>query len=1181
MTAPPTLRVLLLGTPVILAGDQPLQIQRRLIRWLLFYLACQKEMVGRSDLILLFWPDEPEESARRHLREILSKLRAQLPDPTLIITEQDQVGLDQQRVSSDVLTFQALFAQTSRACAQTPATTPLTQAVHQRVVDAVRLWRSARFMAGVSLPESENLNDWLLSTSQQLETQRARLLERLVDHDIASGDTESAINWLQTALEGDETNESLHYRMLNLLHKQARYSEALNYCTYLQEVFRREGYSELPPSLLRLSRQIREEADQPVSETGRPSWPSLADMQVPFVGRQAILRDLQLAVRRGSPIILFGEAGSGKSRLVRELFFSLKPAPRLLLATAWMKNRQLPLQPIVDMLRRDIQAEEWKQMDRVWVTPLSLLLPELTIMRPEIQPPRVNPEQERGLIFEALHQLFLFIGKKQRILLFLDNAQWSDEETFSALAYLAERGLPGENGAIILAARPEEPAPFLSDFLNRPRSPFTIQRFHLPLMDAEETSALARYALGDAFNEEIVPRLLRETGGNPLFLLDTLRLVLDYALAQNRPAAGRNQEREEPLPLAGTVYAVIRERLQNLTPNDAQVLNIAAVIGNEFSTDILESTCMLPPEQVAQSLDSLAQVNLIKAVLRDRPSSEYTFVHEKVREVILLDLSPARKRLFHLRIARALDQKPEGQSAEMEALLARHFEEAGELNAAHQHWLRTSLYAWRNSEPDQAVQALKNAEQILQRLGSQASDISIYQLYRQWGRLAYHFSDPEMMAQIFERLLEYGQNRQNPLLTGTAYIGFAQVAELRKAPRQGMAYLDKAAPFLDQAGRLFEHIEARNYRGIFLVQTAQYREAQSVFEKAMTLGERVSDAQGIEARSLTEYWQAVLLMLQGWPGLALEMAERSIQDAEEAFSPFGVLRGVSIQATARAFLGQYQESLADAIQGSIKAAKMASPFLEGEFHGVAAQGSLATGDLDGCWRHLQAALENAQRYPFSFLKEAALCLKGDLYAFMGDDRAAMEAYQEGSQGGLENYHALTCRLRYSAAQAKQGDTQQALEQIEECIRFALQHGLMLFHLAGQATKAQVLVNMGCQEEARQILDFCTAEARLRGLPETEIQSMVMQAQLDLLENRLEDSEITGRRAADMAAEIGSVPLEVSACRVWMEARARAGLETQEPAGRLQNRLHSLSERTRTAAFRELLTELQESVDRKA
>ena len=1195
MTSKPTLRVLLLGAPVVLIDEQPLQIQRRLLRWLLAYLACQKEMVGRGDLILRFWPDKPEEVARRHLREMLSKLRAQLPDPEMILTEQDRVGLDPSCCSSDVLDFQALFAQTSRAIAQTPASAPLTQAVHQKVVQAVRLWRTAHFMAGATLPESESLYDWLLTTSQQLETQRARLLERLVDHDTTTGDTESATQWLHAALEGDETNESLQYRLLHLLHAQDRYSEALNYCSYLQELFKREGYSELPPSLLSLSRQIREEAAQPVSPSSRPAWLSLEDMQVPFVGRQALLQELQFAVRRGRPVMLFGEAGAGKSRLVRELFFSLKPPPRLLLAPARMMESRLPFQPIIDMLRHDIQAEEWKQMDLAWVTPLSLLLPELTIMRPEIRTPSFAPEQERSLVYEALRQLFITLGKKQRYLLFLDNAQWADEDTLWALAYLAERGISGENGTLILAARPEETTPHLESFLNRPRSAYSVQRLSLPPLDPEEISGLTRYVLGDAFVPAIVSRLEKETGGNPLFLLETLRLVLDYSLSpkQNTPmeegqwtatelrAAIELRGTIERLPLSSTVHNIIRERLQHLTPYDAQVLNIAAVIGNEFSTEVLESTAMLPPEQVAQSLESLAQDNLIRAVLEDRPSSGYAFVHEKVREVIQLDLSPARKRLFHLRIARALEQIQQGQSAEMEAVLATHYEEAGELNAAFQHWLKTSLYAWRMNQKGEAIRSLENAEQILHRLGSQASDVSIYQLYRQWGRLAYDLSSPEIMEQVFHRLLLAGQHRQNPLLTGSAYNGFAQVAELRIQPEQGLAYLDKGRPFLDQAGRLFERIEANNHRAAFLLQTGKFRDAQSVLQQTLSMGERASDVQGIEARAQTEYWQAVLFTATGWPALALEMAEKSQKDSEEAFYPFGVMRAIGMQAVAKTYMGRYRESLQMAMDSLQRAKDMHFPFLAGDMHGTAGLCCLMMGDLQGCWDHVQAALEITRQYPFSYLKEGMLCLLGDVYAFLEDFDKAAELYQEGAQSGMVNFQSLDSQIHLARVNAIRGETEQAIEAAEACIAYALSNGLMMFHLQAQLAKAGILVHTRQMETALPILDFVSAEARQRCLPEMEARAALLKGQVALITGQPAEAVKTAQLAAEQAQARGNFLIEMRAYRIWLHAARVGHLDSENWAAEsLAERMQILVNHTHAPELRPLLTKMQESVDKK-
>lgn len=1171
MTDPPILRILLLGSPATFAGEQPLQIQRRLLRWMLFYLACQDEMVGRSEIILHFWPDEPEEDARRHLREMLSKLRAQLPDPDMIITEQDRIGLDPQRTYTDVREFQSLFAQTVRACAQTPASTPLTQAVHERVVQAVRLWRSATFMAGARLPESESLNNWLLSTSQQMETQRSRLLDRLVDHAAASGDIESAIDWLQKALEGDETNESLHYRLLSLLHTQDRYSEALNYCQYLQELFRREGYSELPPALLSLSGQIREEAAQPSESSRHAAWPSLAGMQVPFVGREELLEELRLVVRRGSPVMLSGEAGAGKSRLVRELFFSLKPAPRLLLAPARMQETSLPYQPIIDMLRHDIQTDEWRSLGLTWITPISLLLPELRITFPEIQPLRVSAEQERSLIFEALRQLFLLLGKKQRYLLFLDNAQWSDGETLAALAYLAERGLSGENGMLIMAARAEEPSPLLDGYLNRPRSGYSMQRLSIPPLNSEEISTLARYVLGDTFTANIVPRLERETGGNPLFLLETLRLVLDYSLAPPRIASAR-------LPLAATVHTVIRERLQQLTPYDAQVLNIAAVIGSAFSMDLLESTSMMPPEQVAQSLESLAQANLIRADLQDRPSGVYVFTHEKVREVVLLDLSPARKRLFHLRIARALDQKEQGQSVEVEGMLAEHFAEAGELEAAFQHWLRASLYAWRVFDKETSLKALENAVNILQRLGSQATDISIYQLYRQWGRLAFDLSDPDMMEQVFETLLRLGKLRQNPLLTGSAYNGLAQLAEMRRQPEEGLALLEQGAPFLEQTGKLFERIEAHNHRGVFMLMAGRIHDAESIFEQALVLADRANDAQSLEARSQSAYWQGFLLLASGWPLLALEQAERSAKDAEEAFYSNGSLRAATLKAAIRRYAGQRQESLNAALEKLSESVTRNFPLLAGELHGAAARACFLLGDLDGCWTHLQTARETAQNYPFSNLKEALDCLAGEMYRFFGKLEEAAKWHMAGSQAGFKNINALDNCIYLARLTA---DAPQTVEMIDDCISYALRNGLMLYHLKAQVMKAEILIHLErSEDEIQQIITFAAAESHQRSIPEIGILAQLVDIRLAMAQGMLKEANQKARLAASAAMNLHSLPLEIEARWLCFEAARKGRLaEETASAGHLRARLEGLAAGSRSAQVQALLLNLQESVDR--
>ncbi|NLG98504.1 MAG: AAA family ATPase [Chloroflexi bacterium] len=1165
------LRILLLGTPAVYHGDQPLYIQRRLLRWTLYYLACQKEMVGRSDLILLFWPDESEEKARRRLRETLSKLKKQLPDPNLIVTEHDRVGLDLNRVYSDVLDFQSLFSQTARVCTQTPVSSPLTEAVHQKVVRAVRLWRSGRFAAGMPLPEGEGLTNWLLNTAQQCETQRQRLIERLTDHDIASGDVDGAIQWLRSALEGDEINESHHYRLLSLLHKHGRYSEALNYCSFLAELFRREGYSELPPSLLGLSKKIREPASHPNAASERPSWPSLANMQVPFVGREQILQELQFAVRRGNPVIIFGEGGSGKSRLVRELFFSLKPAPRLLLASARMMENSLPLQPIIDMLRHDIQAEEWSQMEDIWVATLSLLLPEMSIYRPDIRAPQITPNQEHNLIFEALRYLLSFISKKQPFLLFLDNAHWSDGTTLEALAYLANRGVFGENGALILAARTEIANPHLESFLNQPPGGFSVQQMSLAPLQPKDIAMMTRYVLGDKCSQEIIQRLGRETGGNPLFLLETLRVMLDYSLDSQLPVDVKH------LPIAGSIHTLVRERLQSLSPNDLQTLSLAAVIGSEFSIDLLEATCMLPPEQVVQSLESLAQLNLIKASTQDRPSSEYIFVHEKIREVILLDLSPARKRLLHLRVARVLEQNQDGESAEIEAVLADHYEEAGELSAAFRHWIKAALYARRLYAQAEVFAAYDRAEQILQRLGAQASNQLIYDLYRQWGQFAFEIGNLQVMERVYQTLLQFGLRRQSQFLVGSAYNGLAQIHELTLNPIMGLETLEKALSYLDQSENLYEQIEALNRQGMFRLLLKQYAESRRSFEKVIELSSQSQDPELVSPRANARLMLSLLHGISGWPFQAIQMAEMSYRDASLLLSQSGMIRASSMAARFMNLSGLYHESLKMARSAMEMAEATYLPHLLGEALNAAGEACFALGDLDSCWQYAQKVLQIAQERDAGFLKVGAYGLLGKLYLFLGNEEKAAQMFQAGSQDGAVNFQAAQNLAFLGWTEAARGNFSTAMDKIERALQAVHQDETFLIKITAQLAKASLLIETRQSSEAMRLLEFISVEADRRCLPEFQIFSSYLHSKHSLREKQYEAALRTARLGAAKAKAISNLPLEIETCVFWQQAADILHSPDRFIASeRLQQAAQVIIQHTKTPELRDLFHEREKA-----
>ena len=234
------LRVFLLGPPAVYFDEEPITIQRRALRSLLFYLAHHENMIDRARLILALWPDADETKGRRRMRETLSKLRSALPDPDLIVTDQDRVGLDRSRLYIDALEFEDLFWQCNWFLNSTPRDVPLPEQVQKRMYQAVALWRAPRFMSGFNLPASEEFDNWLLETQNRYERKRIRLIERLADHAAATGDLESAISRIKRILDEQPDNPDWQYRYLDWLHQSGKRSEALGYCNYLRKLYRDE-----------------------------------------------------------------------------------------------------------------------------------------------------------------------------------------------------------------------------------------------------------------------------------------------------------------------------------------------------------------------------------------------------------------------------------------------------------------------------------------------------------------------------------------------------------------------------------------------------------------------------------------------------------------------------------------------------------------------------------------------------------------------------------------------------------------------------------------------------------------------------------------------------------------------------------------------------------------------------
>jgi DNA-binding SARP family transcriptional activator len=1162
------LRLLLLGPPAIYLGESSLHVQRRSLRTLLFYLGYQNSSISRAKLTLLFWPDESEPEARRHLREVLSKLRAELPDPNMLITEQDTVSLDHNRVYVDALEFTHLLQNAGTQHLELNGL-PLDETVLQKFHKALSLWRSPRFMAGAHLSDSIEIDRWMLNTAQVLEQSRQRLVERLADHYAATGNQDAAIHWLHVALEEDEFNPELHNRLVSTLRSFGRMGEALNYAKSLEELYLREGLGALPRTLKVLVDQVRSESAGPHGYQRTP-WPLLPATQIPFVGRGQILQELQSLCQQNGAVMILGEAGSGKTRLIGELYQRLDPRTRLVLLRCHPLENALPLQPWIDWARQSVSKEEWQLLDPIWIKTLSRLLPELPdLLADRPFPSMPAPENSRSLMFESLYHLLLHLSQQNQLLFVLDDAQWCDESSLAAISFLLERGFFNENGPLVMAARVEEANQTLNAFLERGRTAASIRQLYLEELDLSETIELAHHALGYSPSISFAKHLIMETGGNPLFLLETLRILLQSA---------QNVTEELPpthLPLAGSLRALMRDRLRNLRPQTRQVLVTAAVIGNEFTMRILQEAAQVPVDDLVDALEELEKSHLIRPAHEKTLTESYVFIHDKIREVLLAELSQARRQTLHLKVANALETRAV-DDARQAAVLAGHYEEGGELELAFHHWLEAGDHAMQLLSPGEAYAAYRHALELLRQIETHLSDHDIYRLFTEWGQLAIDLADFPTTQLCFTTLLQIGNRRNQPLLIGSAYSGLAMFKLLQNDPEEAKALLDKADSLLEQCDNCLECLIASLRRGTTAVYQMQYPEAMRVFESALQICANDDSPQMRETQRNIEIQLSLVYVFNGWPERAVEVSGRVRNVSSDNGNSGSLQRSYLMTSVAQYCLGDYTGAKETASTGLELAQSLHSWQSASMLEMSLGRSLLQMGDVDGALVQVRNAIALAHQYHFTETESESLSILGDVHLMLHNYNEAAKIYTKGMELNPPGFVAMENLYRSGYARYRVNSDVAGIESLEHCIQTARKLGLWLIVLPAELCRALVDFLGEKSEAARQRLDDVAKEAELRKIILLPVEPEWLRSRLAWQEGNLEAADGFARSLIQKGRRLHNLWFEISGNRLLLE-HAHTQVESDQAVGELKRSLDALDAHCHDREFRPVFLRFRQSM----
>ncbi len=716
------LQLSLLGTPVVQHGERALTFSTRKALALLVYLAVEGGTHTRKTLSEAFWPELDAEHGRAALRATLLELRKFLErchgpgEWAHLLIERDTLGIEQgSSLILDLRLVEAASKQVGRGVE--PLAGQVREALLAQLEQATRLARGP-FLAGFTLRDAQFFDDW---TRQHREYWHLRIhqlfdaLSRLYER---AGDAERASETVSRWLSFDPLNEEGYRRLMRLRFSQGDRAGALRAYANGRAVLADQLQVEPEPETVALAKRIRHTATlhppQIQPPHASPGQPPANLLDGPLLGRTAefgTLIECYQRVHAGQPqlVLLQGETGIGKTRLTTEfLGWAQAQGADVLVGRALHTGRQLPYQPLIDVLRRQLEQEHAPDdlLSAVWLPELSRWLPELRDRYPDLPVPATEEALGHHRLFEAIARLVQLWAARRPLVLLLDDLQWADTATRDLLLYLA-RSLAEQPAPVLLLLNLRTGADSFTDAqstwvtaLKRTRISLTAwvltaftkeetQHFVQALAWAEQPLEVGNNGPIDGhpekreastFRDILVPFanwLYVQTQGQPLYLVETLKgLLAREIIVSSLQEHGSWGLVLRAGPLAQTpvgelipqaLRELIRSQLGRLTPSAWALLVAGAALGQGLTFERLIQVAQLDEQEGLRALEELLRHGLLcegMLVEESRAFDGYAFPREMIREVVYQEAGATRQRLVQRRVSTVMQEMVENDQDE-------------------------------------------------------------------------------------------------------------------------------------------------------------------------------------------------------------------------------------------------------------------------------------------------------------------------------------------------------------------------------------------------------------------------------------------------------------------------------------------------------------------------------------
>ena len=672
----------------------------------------------------------------------------------------------------------------------------------------------------------------------------------------------------------------------------------------------------------------------------------------PFVGRERELGLLLEAFERGrgghgQVAFLVAEAGMGKSRLLAEL------RRRIEGAAAWHEGhclsfgRAIPFHPLVDLLRRQLGIEEGEAEATIAAKVergLAAIGPDLTPAEPylrallSIDPGNADvrsmtPAQRRAETFEALRSVLVRSAERRPLVLVIEDLHWIDGVSEQFLTTLTET-VPALRALLVFSYRPGYASPFGE------RSYFT--RVVPGALSSEESARIAQAVLAaDALPAELRTMIVAKAEGNPFYIEELVRSLEETGalrtvkgrLALTRPLS--------QIAVPGSIQDVIAARIDRLAEAPKLTLQLASVIGREFSRRLVDRV-----SQIGESADgALRELSALELIHERRrlPELAYGFKHALTQDVAYASLLVHRRRELHRLVGAAIEELYADRLPEHYEVLAHHFSNTDDPERALTYLIRAAEKATQAFALRQAIDLYGEALQAAERLEGRVPAATLMAIHRARADLFFGVGDFGQSREAAEVLVGLARRVQDGPAEAEALIQCASALQWAEDFPAALGRAREAIELAEAAGAPRPLAGGLFVRGYVHAVSGRLDAAKEDIERALAIGRAVGDP-GRQALALH-----TLALRSSWRGdyrESLELASEGIRLAREHRLLIPLLRCLWNQGAAWNDVGEYDAGLAALTEGLALAERIGDDAFTPRYQNTLGWLYLECGDFD-------------------------------------------------------------------------------------------------------------------------------------------------------------------------------------------------------------------------------------------